>query len=97
MAVLANENGGDTDLHSALARENVVIIKDVMEHVSITGDPAMVQEERRKFRPPLAGCFVVDEIVDHETDGSPLSARTRQSKQHALWHDFCRMFVRKPH
>lgn len=53
VAMLANENGGDADLHSAAAWENVMIIKQVIESVGITGDPAKAQEERRKIRDAL--------------------------------------------
>lgn len=54
VAELANQNGGDADLHSAAAWENVMIIKKVIEEVGITGDPAKVEEERRKIRDGLA-------------------------------------------
>jgi branched-chain amino acid transport system substrate-binding protein len=53
VAALANANGGDADLHSAAAWENVMIIKQVIENVGITGDPAMIQQERRKVRDGL--------------------------------------------
>jgi branched-chain amino acid transport system substrate-binding protein len=53
VAVLAEQNGGAADLHSAAAWENVFIIKQVMETVGITGDPAKVNEERAKIRDGL--------------------------------------------
>lgn len=53
VAALANKNGGDADLHSAAAWENVFIIKQVIESVGITGDPANLQAERRKIRDGL--------------------------------------------
>ena len=40
VAELANRNGGDADLHSAAAWENVMIIKKVIEEAGITGDLA---------------------------------------------------------
>jgi branched-chain amino acid transport system substrate-binding protein len=53
VAAMAENNGGSADLHSAAAWENVMIIKQVMESVKITGDPAKLQEERRKIRDGL--------------------------------------------
>ncbi|MCP4790472.1 MAG: ABC transporter substrate-binding protein, partial [Gammaproteobacteria bacterium] len=53
VAALANANGGDADLHSAAAWENVMMIKQVIESAGITGDPAMIQQERRKVRDGL--------------------------------------------
>lgn len=53
VAALANANGGDADLHSAAAWENVMIIKQVIETVGITADPAKVSEERRLIRDGL--------------------------------------------
>jgi branched-chain amino acid transport system substrate-binding protein len=53
VAALANENGGDADLHSAAAWENVMIIKQVIESVGITNSPEMRDVERRKIRDGL--------------------------------------------
>jgi branched-chain amino acid transport system substrate-binding protein len=53
VAMLATENGGDADLHSAAVWENVMIIKQVIESVGITNDPAMRDAERRKIRDGL--------------------------------------------
>jgi branched-chain amino acid transport system substrate-binding protein len=53
VAGLAKANGGSADLHSAAAWENVMIIKQVIEAVGITGDPANIQAERRKIRDGL--------------------------------------------
>ncbi|MAI57848.1 MAG: ABC transporter substrate-binding protein [Rhodobacteraceae bacterium] len=53
VAALAEANGGAADLHSAAAWENVMIIKQVIESVGITGDPANLQDERRKIRDGL--------------------------------------------
>ncbi|MEP3476072.1 MAG: ABC transporter substrate-binding protein [Hyphomicrobiales bacterium] len=53
VAKAATANGGDADLHSAAAWENVMIIKSVIESVGITGDPKKVAEERRKIRDGL--------------------------------------------
>ena len=46
VAALAAANGGAADLHSAAAWENVMMIKDVIEAVGITGDPSKVKEEK---------------------------------------------------
>lgn len=53
VAALANENGGDADLHSAAAWENVMVIRSVVESAGITGDPSKIQEERRIIRDSL--------------------------------------------
>ena len=53
VAALANANGGDADLHSAAVWENVMIIKQVIEAVGITGNPDMIQQERRMIRDGL--------------------------------------------
>ena len=63
VAMLANENGGDADLHSAAAWENVMIIKQTIESVGITGDPAMVDEERAKIRDGLESLTTTEGLI----------------------------------
>jgi branched-chain amino acid transport system substrate-binding protein len=67
VAALANENGGDADLHSAAAWENVMIIKTVIESVGITGDPAVVNEERRKIRDGLEALKTTNGLIGEVT------------------------------
>ena len=63
VAMLANENGGDADLHSAAAWENVMIIKQTIESVGITGDPAMVDEERAIIRDGLESLTTTEGLI----------------------------------
>ena len=67
VAALANKNGGDADLHSAAAWENVMIIKQVMETVGVTGDPSMVQKERRMIRDGLETLKSTDGLIGKVT------------------------------
>ena len=53
VAMLANENGGDADLHSAAAWENVMIIKQVIEGVGVENTPDSLMADRRKIRDGL--------------------------------------------
>ena len=63
VAALANKNGGDADLHSAAAWENVMIIKQVIESVGITGDPAKIRQDRRKIRDGLAALKTTEGLI----------------------------------
>ena len=63
VAALANKNGGDADLHSAAAWENVMIIRQVIESVGISGDPAKVREERRKIRDGLEALKTTEGLI----------------------------------
>ena len=63
VAALANKNGGDADLHSAAAWENVMIIKQVIESVGITGDPAKIRQERRKIRDGLEALKTTEGLI----------------------------------
>ena len=54
VADLANEKGGNADLHSAAAWEIVMVLKDVIEAEGVMGKPDTVQEDRRKIRDGLA-------------------------------------------
>lgn len=67
VAALANENGGDADLHSAAAWENVMIIKQVIESVGITNDPAKRNEERRKIRDGLEALTTTTGLIGDVT------------------------------
>ncbi len=63
VASLAAANGGAADLHSAAAWENVMIIKDVIESVGITGDPSKVNEERAKIRNGLEALETTEGLI----------------------------------
>ncbi len=63
VAALANQHGGDADLHSAAAWENVMIIKQVIESVGITGDPSKLQAERRQIRDGLAALKTTQGLI----------------------------------
>ena len=63
VAALATANGGDADLHSAAVWENVMIIKQVIENVGITGDPDMIEQERRMIRDGLAALTETDGLL----------------------------------
>ena len=63
VAALATANGGDADLHSAAVWENVMIIKQVIENVGITGDANMIEQERRKIRDGLAALTETDGLL----------------------------------
>jgi len=63
VAKLANQNGGDADLHSAAAWENVMIIKRVIETVGISGNPAKLQQERRKIRNGLEALHTTEGLI----------------------------------
>ena len=63
VAALAAANGGSADLHSAASWENVMIIKDVIEAVGITGDPSKVNEERAKIRDGLEALETTEGLI----------------------------------
>ncbi len=53
-AAAAAKYGGNADLHSAAAWENVMVLKSVMESEGIMGKPDTVQADRQKIRDGLA-------------------------------------------
>ena len=67
VAALAAANGGAADLHSAAAWENVMMIKDVIEAVGITGDPSKVKEERAKIRDGLEALETTEGLIGKVT------------------------------
>ena len=67
VAALAAANGGSADLHSAASWENVMIIKDVIEAVGITGDPSKVNEERAKIRDGLEALETTEGLIGQIT------------------------------
>ena len=67
VAALAAANGGSADLHSAASWENVMIIKDVIEAVGITGDPSKVKEERAKIRDGLEALETTEGLIGKVT------------------------------
>ncbi len=89
VAALANENGGDADLHSAAAWENVMIIKQVMESVGVTGDPAKLQEERRKIRDGLEALKTTQGLIGTVTrvqdEGEALKPYVFVQAQNGAW------------
>jgi branched-chain amino acid transport system substrate-binding protein len=70
VADLANQKGGNADLHSAAAWEIVYVIKQVMESEGVMGKPDTVQEDRRKLR---------DGLAKLETTGGLLGTIVRES------------------
>ena len=70
VADLANQKGGNADLHSAAAWEIVYVLKDVMESEAVMGKPDTVQEDRRKIR---------DGLAKLETTGGLLGTIVRES------------------
>ena len=67
VAALANANGGDADLHSAAAWENVMIIKRVIEAVGVTGDPANIEKERLAVRNGLEALETTEGLIGQIT------------------------------
>lgn len=67
VAELAVQNGGNADLHSAAAWENVFIIKQVIESVGISGDPANLQEDRRRIRDGLQALETTNGLLGEVT------------------------------
>ena len=89
VAALANENGGDADLHSAAAWENVMIIKQVIEAVGITGDASMVAQERRAIRDGLEALTetegLLGTITRNQAEGEALKPYVFVQAQAGAW------------
>ncbi len=89
VAMLANENGGDADLHSAAAWENVMIIKQVIESVGVSGDPAMVDVDRAKIRDGLQALMTTEGLIGKVTrvqdEGEALKPYVFVQAQQGQW------------
>jgi branched-chain amino acid transport system substrate-binding protein len=62
-ADLVGQYNGSLDLHSASAWENMMILRDVLNEVGITGTPEALQEDRRKIRDALAALTETDGLL----------------------------------
>jgi branched-chain amino acid transport system substrate-binding protein len=93
VADLANQKGGNADLHSAAAWEIVYVIKQVMESEGVMGKPETVQEDRRKIRDGLANLETTGGLLGtivRESDGEatkPYLYVHAQDGQWAVLHD----------
>ena len=93
VADLANQKGGNADLHSAAAWEIVYVIKQVMESEGVMGKPETVQEDRRKIRDGLARLETTGGLLGtivRESDGEatkPYLYVHAQDGQWAVLHD----------
>jgi branched-chain amino acid transport system substrate-binding protein len=61
--LVADKYGGSLDLHSASLWENMMILRDVINEVGITGTPEALQEDRRKIRDGLAALTETDGLL----------------------------------
>ena len=89
VAELAVQNGGNADLHSAAAWENVFIIKQVIESVGISGDPANLQEDRRRIRDGLEALETTNgllgEVTRVQDEGEALKPYVLVQAQSGTW------------
>ena len=87
------EQGGSTDLHSASAWENVMIVKQVIETNGIEAKPDTVQADRGKIRDGLAALKTTKGLIgtikrtDEGEADKPFVYAHAKNSQWAVLHD----------